>query len=161
MVAMTLPIDAQIMDALAALLRGTAATEDRSDIPGVGALFLDAARVASEPDGVVIKLDQEGEAIDRVLNACQVVSTLPVVITITKPRTPGDPPNWRILGPFCAAVHARIMAGRRDLGGLCIDIESRGRIHEANPQACEIKMIYNATYYTAISNITLHEETGA
>ena len=161
MVAMTLPIDAQIMDALAALLRGTAATEDRSDISGVGALFLDAARVASVPDGVVIKLDQEGEAIDRVLNACQVVSTLPVVITITKPRTPGDPPNWRILGPFCAAVHARIMAGRRDLGGLCIDIESRGRIHEANPQACEVKMIYNATYYTAISNITLHEETGA
>jgi hypothetical protein len=158
---MTLPIDAQIMDALAGLLQGAAVTEDRSDIPGVGALFLDAARVASEPDGVVIKLDQEGEALDRVLSACQVVSTLPVVITITKPRTPGEPPNWRILGPFCAAVHARIMAGRRDLGGLCIDIESRGRIHEANLQACEVRMIYNATYYTAISNITLHEEGNA
>jgi hypothetical protein len=155
---MTLPIDGQIMDALAALLRGAAATEDRSDIAGVGALFLDAARVASEPDGVVIKLDQEGEAIDRVLSACQVVSTLPVVITITKPRTPGEPPNWRILGPFCAAVHARIMAGRRDLGGLCIDIESRGRIHEPNLQACEVRMIYTVTYYTAISNITVHEE---
>jgi len=158
---MTLPIDAQIMDALAALLRGAAATEDQSDIAGVGALFLDAARVASEPDGVVIKLDQEGEALDRVLSACQVVSTLPVVITISKPRKPGDPPNWRILGPFCAAVHARIMAGRRDLEGLCIDIESRGRIHEHNLQACEVRMIYNVTYYTAISNITLHEEGNA
>jgi hypothetical protein len=158
---MTLPIDAQIMDALAALLQGAAATEDRSDIAGVGALFLDAARVASEPDGVVITLDQEGEALDKVLSACQVVSTLQVVITITKPRTPGEPPNWRILGPFCAAVHARIMAGRRDLGGLCIDIESRGRIHEPNLQACEVKMIYTVTYYTAISNITLHEEGSA
>jgi hypothetical protein len=158
---MTLSISCRIMDALADLLQGAAATEDRSDIPGVGALFLDAARVASEPDGVVIKLDQEGEALDRVLSACQVVSTLPVVITITKARTPGEPPNWRILGPFCAAVHARIMAGRRDLEGLCIDIESRGRIHEHNLQACEVRMIYNVTYYTAISNITLHEEGNA
>ena len=158
---MTLPIDAQIMDALADLLQGAAATEGQSDIPGVGALFLDAARVASEPDGVVIALDQEGEALDKVFSACQVVSTLPVVITITKPRKPGEPPSWRILGPFCAAVHARIMAGRRDLGGLCIDIESRGRIHEPNLQACEVKMIYNVTYYTAISNITLHEEGNA
>ena len=146
------------MDALSDLLQGTAPTEDRSDIAGVGALFLDAARVASEPDGVVIKLDQEGEALDKVLSVCQVVSTLPVVITITKPRKPGEPPNWRILGPFCAAIHARIMAGRRDLGGLCIDIESRGRIHEPNLQACEVRMIYSVTYYTAISNITLHEE---
>jgi hypothetical protein len=158
---MTLSISCRIMDALADLLQGAAATEDRSDIPGVGALFLDAARVASESDGVVIMLDQEGEARDRVLSACQVVSTLPVAITITKPRKPGEPPNWRILGPFCAAVHARIMAGRRDLGGLCIDIESVGRIHEPNPQACEVRMIYSVTYYTAISNISLHEEGNA
>jgi hypothetical protein len=53
------------------------------------------------------------------------------------------------------------MAGRRDLEGLCIDIESRGRIHEHNLQACEVRMIYNVTYYTAISNITLHEEGNA
>jgi hypothetical protein len=53
------------------------------------------------------------------------------------------------------------MAGRRDLGGLCIDIESRGRIHEPNWQACEVKMIYTVTYYTAISNITVHEEGNA
>ena len=37
---MSLPISGQIMDALAAVLKGAAATEDRSDMPGIGLLLL-------------------------------------------------------------------------------------------------------------------------
>jgi hypothetical protein len=157
---MTLPIDAQIMDALAALLRGAAATEDRSDIAGVGLLLLDPSRVATEGDGVVIRLEQgdpgEGMARDQIADTCRVQTTLPIMVTIYMPRQPGDPPNWRLLGSFYAEVHRRIMAKPRTLGGLCQGVQSNGRqLPEPDSQACWIRLLYTVTYYTAEHDVTV------
>jgi hypothetical protein len=158
---MTLPIDAQIMDALAALLQGAAATEDRSDIPGVGLLLLDPSRVATEGDGVVVQLEQgdtgEGIARDKVADICRVQTTLPIMVTIYMPRKPGDPPNWRLLGPFYAEVHRRIMATPRTLGGLCQGIQSSGRqFPEPDSQACWLRLLYTVTYKTAEHDVTVN-----
>jgi hypothetical protein len=157
---MTLPIDAQIMDALADLLQGAAATEDRSDIPGVGLLLLDPSRVATENDGVVVRLEQgdtgEGMARDQIADTCRVQTTLPIMVTIYMPRKPGDPPNWRLLGPFYAEVHRRIMATPK-LGGLCQGIQSGGRqFPEPDSQACWLRLLYAVTYKTARSDVTVN-----
>ena len=157
---MIFPIDAQIMDALADLLQGAAATENRSDIPGVGLLLLDPSRVATEGDGVVIRLEQgdpgEGMARDKIADTCRVQTTLPIMVTIYMPRQPGDPPNWRLLGPFYAEVHRRIMAKPRTLGGLCQGIQSNGRqFPEPDSQACWIRLLYTVTYYTAEHDVTV------
>jgi hypothetical protein len=149
---MTLSISCRIMDALAALLQGTAA-EGRSDIPDVEALFLDAARVATFPDGVVISLDQSGQATDEIGTTCRLISTLPVVVSIQRSRVPNDPPNWQLLDPFYVAVHARIM-GSRTLGGLSIDIESVGRTHEADLRACLVRCLYTVKYQTSEADVT-------
>ena len=81
---MTLPISGQIMDALAAVLKGAAATEDRSDITGVGLLLLDPSRVATETDGVVVRLEQgdpgEGMARDQIVNIIKVQQLSNIVI---------------------------------------------------------------------------------
>jgi hypothetical protein len=158
---MTLPISSQIMDALAAVLKGAAATEDRSDMPGVGLLLLDPSRVATETDGVVVRLEQgdpgEGMARDQIADTCRVQTTMPVMVTIYMPRKPGDPPNWRLLGPFHAEVHRRIMATPRTLGGLCQSIQSNGQqFPEPDSQACWLRLLYTATYKTAESNVTVN-----
>ena len=158
---MTLPISSQIMDALAALLQGAAATEDRSDMPGVGLLLLDPSRVATETDGVVVRLEQgdpgEGMARDQIADTCRVQTTMPVMVTICMPRKPGDPPNWRLLGPFHAEVHRRIMATPRTLGGLCQSIQSNGQqFPEPDSQACWLRLLYTFIYKTAESEVTVN-----
>ena len=157
---MSLPISGQIMDALAAVLKGTAATEDRSDISGVGMLLLDPSRVATETDGVVVRLEQgdpgEGIARDQIADTCRVQTTLPIMVTIYTPRKPGDPPNWRLLGPFHAEVHRRIMAAPRTLGGLCQSIQSNGQqFPEPDSQACWQRLLYTVTYKTAEHDVTI------
>ena len=149
---MTQSISCQIMDALADLLQGTAAA-GQSDIPGVNALFLDSARVASLPDGVVIGLDQEGQASDEIATTCRLSSTLPVVVTIIRTRAPNDPPNWQLLDSFYVAVHSRIMANRR-LGGLCDDIQSIGREHVSELKACAVRGSYSVRYQTLEADVT-------
>ena len=157
---MTLPISGQIMDALAAVLKGAAATEDRSDIAGVGLLLLDPSRVATETDGVVVRLEQgdpgEGMARDQIADTCRMQTTLPIMVTIYMPRKPGDPPNWRLLGPFHAEVHRRIMATPRTLGGLCQSIQSNGQqFPEPDSQACWQRLLYTVIYKTAEHDVTL------
>ena len=149
---MTVSISCRIMDALADLLQGTAA-EGRSDIPGVDALFLDAARVAAFPDGVVISLEESGQATDEVATTCRLSSTLPVVVSIQRSRGPNDPPNWQLLDPFYVAIHARIM-GNRKLGGLSSDIESVGRVHDPDLRACRLQCFYTVKYQTSEADVT-------
>lgn len=149
---MTLSIPCRIMDALADLLQGTAA-EGQSDITGVDALFLDSARVASLPDGVVIALDQEGPSSDEIATTCRLSSTLPVVVMIQRSRVPNDPPNWQLLDSFYVAVHSRIMANRR-LGGLCDDIQSIGREHLSDLKACAVRCSYSVKYQTLEADVT-------
>ena len=157
---MTLPISCPIMDALAAVLRGAAATEDRSDMPGVGLLLLDPSRVATETDGVVVRLEQgdpgEGMARDQIADTCRVQTMMPIMVTIYMPRKPGDPPNWRLLGPFHAEAHRRIMATPRTLGGLCQSIQSNSQqFPEPDSQACWIRLLYTVTYKTAEHDVTV------
>ena len=159
---MTLPIDAQIMDALVALLQGTAPTEDQSDIPGVGLLLLDPSRIVTEADGLVIRLEQgdlgNGIARDEIADTCRMLTTMPIMITIYKQRQPGDPPNWRLLGPFNAEIHRRIMAHPRTLGGLCQSIESQGRQYpDPDPQACWLRLLYSVTYKSAQHDVTVNQ----
>ena len=164
---MTQSISCRIMDALADLLQGTA-PEGESDIPWLVGnptnrrpqLFLDASRVAGPGDGVVIGIDQgdvnEGRSRDEIADTCRVQSTMPVVLTISMPRQPGDPPNWQLLDPFYAAAHSRIMAPPRNLGGLCQSIQSDGRAFpDPNLQACWLRLLYTVTYKTAKSNVTV------
>jgi hypothetical protein len=164
---MTLSISCRIMDALADLLQG-AAPEGESDIPWLVGnptnrrpqLFLDASRVAGPGDGVVIGLDQgdvnEGRSRDEIADTCRVQSTMPVVLTISMPRQPGDPPNWQLLDPFYVAAHSRIMAPPRSLGGLCQSIQSDGRAFpDPNLQACWLQLLYTVTYNTAKHNVTV------
>ncbi len=114
----SLSIRSRIMFALADLLQG-AAPEGESDIPWLvdnpgsrrPQLFLDASRVAGPGDWVVIDLGMEGEGLDQPGDTCRVISSLPVVVTISMPRQPGDPPNWQLLDPFYVAVHGRVMGG--------------------------------------------------
>lgn len=151
------------MDALTDLLRGTA-PEGESDIPWLVGnptnrrpqLFLDASRVAGPGDGVVIGLDLEGEGLDQPGDTCRVVSSLPVVVTISTPRQPGDPPNWELLDPFYVAVHGRVMGGNRKLGGLCRGIQSKGRSHEPNLQAALMRCVYDVTYATDQTDVTIN-----
>ena len=149
---MTLSISCRILDALAAKLQGTAAA-GRSDIPNVDALFLDSARVASFPDGTVISIDQEGPSSDEIATTCKLSSTLPVVVTISRFRSPNDAPNWQLLDPFYVAVHARVM-GDRKLGGLCNDIRSVGREHSADLKACQVRCSYSVQYQTLEADAT-------
>jgi hypothetical protein len=132
------------MDALAVRLDG---------ITGVQELFLDSARVASIPDGVVVTLDQEGQASDEIATTCRLSSTLPVVVTIIRSRVPNDAPNWQLLDPFYVAVHARLMADRK-LGGLCDDIKSIGREHSADLRACLVRCSYSVQYQTLEADAT-------
>ena len=160
---MTLSISCRIMDALADLLQG-AAPEGESDIPWLVGnpsnrrpqLFLDASRVAGPGDGVVIGLDLEGEGLDQPGDTCRVVSSLPVVVTISTPRQPGDPPNWELLDPFYVAVHGRVMGGTRKLGGLCRGIQSKGRSDESNLQAALMRCVYDVTYATDQTDVKLN-----
>ena len=160
---MTLSISCRIMDALADLLQGTA-PEGESDIPWLVGnptnrrpqLFLDASRVAGPGDGVVIGLDLEGEGLDQPGDTCRVVSSLPVVVTISTPRQPGDPPNWELLDPFYVAVHGRVMGGTRELGGLCRGIQSKGRSYEPNLQAALMRCVYDVTYATDQTDVKLN-----
>ena len=160
---MTLSISCRIMDALADLLQG-AAPEGESDIPWLVGnpsnrrpqLFLDASRVAGPGDGVVIGLDLEGEGLDQPGDTCRVVSSLPVVVTISTPRQPGDPPNWELLDPFYVAVHGRVMGGTRKLGGLCRGIQSKGRSYEPNLQAALMRCVYDVTYATDQTDVKLN-----
>ena len=149
---MTLSVSCRIMDALAARLQGAAAA-GKSDIPNVDALFLDSARVASFPDGVVVTLDQEGQASDEIATTCKLSSTLPVVVTVIRSRAPNDPPNWQLLDPFYVAVHARMMGDRR-LGGLCDDIQSVSREHVSDLKACAIRCSYSVRYQTLEADVT-------
>ena len=137
-------IPRQIMDALAVRLDG---------IADVQALFLDSARVASFPDGVVVTLDQEGQASDEIATTCKLSSTLPVVVTVIRSRSPNDPPNWQLLDPFYVAVHARMM-GDRKLGGLCNDIQSISREHVSDLKACAIRCSYSVRYQTLEADVT-------
>jgi hypothetical protein len=160
---MTLSISCRIMDALADLLRG-AAPEGETDIPWLVGnptnrrpqLFLDASRVAGPGDGVVIGLDLEGEGLDQPADTCRVVSSLPVVVTISMPRQPGDPSNWQLLDPFYVAVHGRVMGGTRKLGGLCRGIQSKGRSHEPNLQAALMRCVYDVTYATDQTDVKIN-----
>jgi len=160
---MTLSISCRIMNALADLLQGTA-PEGESDIPWLVGnpgnrrpqLFLDASRVAGPGDGVVIGLDLEGEGLDQPGDTCRVVSSLPVVVTISMPRQPGDPPNWELLDPFYVAVHGRVMGGTRKLGGLCRGIQSKGRSHEPNIQAALMRCVYDVTYATDQTDVKIN-----
>jgi hypothetical protein len=160
---MTLSISCRIMDALADLLQGTA-PEGESDIPWLVGnpgnrrpqLFLDASRVAGPGDGVVIGLDLEGEGLDQPGDTCRVVSSLPVIVTISMPRQPGDPPNWQLLDPFYVAVHGRVMGGTRKLGGLCRGIQSKGRSHEPNLQAALMRCVYDVTYATDQTDVKIN-----
>jgi len=160
---MTLSISCRIMNALADLLQG-AAPEGESDIPWLVGnpgnrrpqLFLDASRVAGPGDGVVIGLDLEGEGLDQPGDTCRVVSSLPVVVTISMPRQPGDPPNWELLDPFYVAVHGRVMGGTRKLGGLCRGIQSKGRSHEPNIQAALMRCVYDVTYATDQTDVKIN-----
>ena len=160
---MTLSISCRIMDALADLLRG-AAPEGETDIPWLVGnptnrrpqLFLDASRVAGPGDGVVIGLDLEGEGLDQPSDTCRVVSSLPVVVTISMPRQPGDPSNWQLLDPFYVAVHGRVMGGTRKLGGLCRGIQSKGRSHESNGQAALMRCVYDVTYATDQTDVKIN-----
>jgi hypothetical protein len=140
------------MDALATRLQGAAAA-GQSDIPDVDALFLDSARVASFPDGTVISLDQDGQSSDEIATTCKLSSTLPVVVTISAFRAPGDAPNWQLLDPFYVAVHSRIMSDRK-LGGLCDDIKSIGREHSADMRACLVRCAYSVQYQTLEADVT-------
>lgn len=149
---MTFSIPCRIMDALAGLLQGAAAA-GQSDIPGVDALFLDPARVASFPDGVVLTLDQSGQAGDEIATTCRLSSTLPVVVSVIRSRVPNDPPNWQLLDPFYVAIHARIM-GNRKLGGLSNDIKPAGRAHESDPRACMLQCFYTVEYQTDQVDVT-------
>ena len=160
---MTQSISCRIMDALADLLQGTA-PEGESDIPWLVGnptnrrpqLFLDASRVAGPGDGVVIGLDLEGEGLDQPGDTCRVVSSLPVVVTISMPRQPGDPPNWELLDPFYVAVHGRVMGGTRKLGGLCRGIQSKGRSDESNLQAALMRCVYDVTYATDQTDVKIN-----
>jgi hypothetical protein len=165
---MTQSISCRIMDALADLLQGTA-PEGESDIPWLVGnptnrrpqLFLDASRVAGPGDGVVIGLDQgdvnEGRSRDQIADTCRVTTTMPVVLTISMPRKPGDPPNWQLLDPFYVAAHGRIMGGNRKLGGLCQSIQSDGRAFpDPDLQACWLRLLYTVTYLTAESDVTVN-----
>lgn len=160
---MTQSISCRIMDALADLLQGTA-PEGESDIPWLVGnptnrrpqLFLDASRVAGPGDGVVIGLDLEGEGLDQPGDTCRVVSSLPVVVTISTPRQPGDPPNWELLDPFYVAVHGRVMGGTRKLGGLCRGIQSKGRSYEPNLQAALMRCVYDVTYATDQTDVKIN-----
>jgi hypothetical protein len=151
------------MDALADLLQGTA-PEGESDIPWLVGnptnrrpqLFLDASRVAGPGDGVVIGLDLEGEGLDQPGDTCRVVSSLPVVVTISTPRQPGDPPNWELLDPFYVAVHGRVMGGTRKLGGLCRGIQSKGRLYEPSLQAALMRCVYDVTYATDQTDVKIN-----
>jgi hypothetical protein len=156
------------MDALADLLQGTA-PEGESDIPWLVGnptnrrpqLFLDASRVAGPGDGVVIGLDQgdvnEGRSRDQIADTCRVTTTMPVVLTISMPRKPGDPPNWQLLDPFYVAAHGRIMGGNRKLGGLCQSIQSDGRAFpDPDLQACWLRLLYTVTYLTAESDVKVN-----
>jgi len=146
---MTQSISCRIMDALADLLQGTA-PEGESDIPWLlgnpgnrrPQLFLDASRVAGPGDGVVIGLDQgdvnEGRSRDEIADTCRVQS------------------NWQLLDPFYVAIHSRIMAPPRNLGGLCQSIQSDGRAFpDPNLQACWLRLLYTVTYKTAESDVTV------
>jgi hypothetical protein len=156
-------ISCRIMDALADLLQGAAA-EGESDIPWLVGnptnrrpqLFLDASRVAGPGDGVVIGLDLEGEGLDQPGDTCRVVSSLPVVVTISMPRQPGEPSNWQLLDPFYVAVHGRVMGGTRKLGGLCRGIESKGRSYEPNLQAALMRCVYDVTYATDQTDVKIN-----
>ena len=160
---MTQSISCRIMDALADLLQGTAPGGE-SDIPWLVGnptnrrpqLFLDASRVAGPGDGVVIGLDLEGEGLDQPGDTCRVVSSLPVVVTISTPRQPGDPPNWELLDPFYVAVHGRVMGGTRKLGGLCRGIQSKGRSYEPNLQAALMRCVYDVTYATDQTDVKIN-----
>ena len=160
---MTQSISCRIMDALADLLQG-AAPEGESDIPWLVGnpsnrrpqLFLDASRVAGPGDGVVIGLDLEGEGLDQPGDTCRVVSSLPVVVTISTPRQPEDPPNWELLDPFYVAVHGRVMGGTRKLGGLCRGIQSKGRSYEPNLQAALMRCVYDVTYATDQTDVKIN-----
>ena len=165
---MTQSISCRIMDALADLLQGTA-PEGESDIPWLVGnptnrrpqLFLDASRVAGPGDGVVIGLDQgdvnEGRSRDQIADTCRVTTTMPVVLTISMPRKPGDPPNWQLLDPFYVAAHGRIMGGNRKLGGLCQSIQSDGRAFpDPDLQACWLRLLYTVTYLTAESDVKVN-----
>ena len=165
---MTQSISCRIMDALSDLLQGTA-PEGESDIPWLVGnptnrrpqLFLDASRVAGPGDGVVIGLDQgdvnEGRSRDQIADTCRVTTTMPVVLTISMPRKPGDPPNWQLLDPFYVAAHGRIMGGNRKLGGLCQSIQSDGRAFpDPDLQACWLRLLYTVTYLTAESDVTVN-----
>jgi len=160
---MTQSISCRIMDALADLLQGTA-PEGESDIPWLVGnptnrrpqLFLDASRVAGPGDGVVIGLDLEGEGLDQPGDTCRVVSSLPVVVTISMPRQPGDPSNWQLLDPFYVAVHGRVMGGTRKLGGLCRGIQSKGRSYEPNLQAALMRCVYDVTYATDQTDVKIN-----
>jgi len=160
---MTQSISCRIMDALSDLLQGTA-PEGESDIPWLVGnptnrrpqLFLDASRVAGPGDGVVIGLDLEGEGLDQPGDTCRVVSSLPVVVTISTPRQPGDPPNWELLDPFYVAVHGRVMGGTRKLGGLCRGIQSKGRSYEPNLQAALMRCVYDVTYATDQTDVKIN-----
>jgi hypothetical protein len=109
----------------------------------------------------VVQLEQgdtgEGIARDKVADICRVQTTLPIMVTIYMPRKPGDPPNWRLLGPFYAEVHRRIMATPRTLGGLCQGIQSSGRqFPEPDSQACWLRLLYTVTYKTAEHDVTVN-----
>jgi hypothetical protein len=112
--------------------------------------------VAGPGDGVVIGLDLEGEGLDQPGDTCRVVSSLPVVVTISTPRQPGDPPNWELLDPFYVAVHGRVMGGTRKLGGLCRGIQSKGRSYEPNLQAALMRCVYDVTYATDQTDVKIN-----
>jgi hypothetical protein len=159
----SLSIRSRIMFALADLLQG-AAPEGESDIPWLvdnpgsrrPQLFLDASRVAGPGDWVVIDLGMEGEGLDQPGDICRVISSLPVVVTISMPRQPGDPPNWQLLDPFYVAVHGRVMGGTRKLGGLCRGIQSKGRSDESNLQAALMRCVYDVTYATDQTDVKIN-----
>jgi len=138
-------IACQVMDAITAALQGT---------PGVATLITDSARVVEETDGMTITVDMDGAATDRIGKTCEVVTTMPVLITILSPREPGDPPNWQILDPVYVAVHTRVMADRT-LGGLALDITSESRTPMADIKACALGCRYSVIYTTRQEDVSL------
>lgn len=140
-------IAAQILTALSTTLTG---------VPGVDVFVDDPARLVTRPDGVVLMLEWEEAAggIDNETRTCDVVSYLPILVTLYCPRSPQDPPGWELLDPYYVEVHRRIMADRT-IGGLALDTKSISRQPESGAQGCALQCRYSVQYRTRQEDVEL------
>ena len=140
-------IAAQILTALSTTL---------ADVPGVDVFVDDPARLIARPDGVVLMLEWEEAAggVDNETRTCDVVSYLPILVTLYCPRSPEDPPGWDLLDPYYVELHGRIMADRT-LGGLAMDTKSISRQPESGVKGCALQCRYSVQYRTRQEDVEL------